>query len=75
MIKWYAVWMEGYCTQGNSSKAKMIGMSRADSFQEACEVAYTDKDGKVDELFDPERLTYWGCRLFDNEREARKSFG
>jgi hypothetical protein len=22
-----------------------------------------------------ENMTYWGCRLFDNEADARKSFG
>jgi hypothetical protein len=25
--------------------------------------------------YDPSHLTVWGCRLFDNEVDARKSFG
>jgi hypothetical protein len=25
--------------------------------------------------FNPEALTYWGCKLFDNEADARKGFG
>lgn len=25
--------------------------------------------------FNAEKLTYWACRFFDNETDARKSFG
>jgi hypothetical protein len=42
----------------------------AESFEEACE-----KMMKNSEYFDRKSLTFWGCRLYDNERDARKGFG
>jgi len=43
------------------------------NFAEACAVWNREKGHPG--YFDPERLTYWGCRFFDNEHNARKSFG
>ena len=75
VMKKYEVWMEGYSVQGNDAGAELISVVTADTFKEACTLAWTDNDGNVKSSFDPERLTFWGCRLFDNENEARKNFG
>lgn len=66
----YEIWMEGYCCTGQSSTAFLVAKIEADSFQEACDMYF-----KGDFYYDPKTLMYWGCRLFDNEVDARKSFG
>lgn len=71
--KTYEVWSEGYSISGNSADASLMGTIEANTFQEACEKLAEEKLWLTD--FDPARLTYWGCRLFDNEQAARESFG
>ena len=68
----FEVWMEGFACSGEGERANAILQStqEADSFQEACEKAFQD-----DPNFDATHLTVWGCRLFDNEADARKAFG
>jgi hypothetical protein len=69
----YEVWMEGHSATGDSSEAEFCGVYEAKTFAEACAVWNREKGHPG--YFDPERLTYWGCRFFDNEHNARKSFG
>ncbi|EEJ5117664.1 TPA: hypothetical protein N2G45_002882 [Salmonella enterica] len=69
----YQVWSEGYEATGNKAGAKLLGEAEAENFQQACEKIFQDSN-RV-QHFDRQRLTYWGCRLFDNEPDARKSFG
>lgn len=64
------VWEEGFVISGESGKAHLTGRVRATSFQEACDMLYAGKS-----TYNSEKCTYWGCRLFDNETDARKSFG
>ncbi len=66
----YAVWMEGYSATGNEAPARLLGSAQADSFAAACAMVCAG-----DPYFDSARLTVWGCRLFDNEAEARSAFG
>lgn len=70
----YYIWSEGFRATGESSTATLHTRVRADSFKEAC-LKHAEKDDEFKLYFDPERMTYWGCRLFDNESDARKSFG
>ena len=70
----YDVWIEGYAATGERGTAQKLAEGvKADSFKQACEF-YADQfiEGGC---YDPGRNTYWGCRLFDNEEDARKSFG
>jgi len=69
----YSVWMEGYSIMEGNSDARHLGDYEANSFFEACKLAADDYSnfGK----YYPEDNTIWGCRLFDNEKDARKSFG
>lgn len=67
----YEVWSEGYSATGEQASAKFEGKSKpVFSFTEACHQLLSNNH-----FFDPDRLTVWGCRLFDNEMEARKAFG
>lgn len=62
--------MEGYRVTGNSSDAQLVASAiEASSFEEA--VAIYAKTKPIDE----DGKSIWGCRLFSNELDARKSFG
>lgn len=65
----YEVWMGGYSATGEHSKAKFIGKVKAETFQKACDFHYIDNPA-----YDRDKLSVWGCRLFNNENDARKSF-
>jgi hypothetical protein len=59
---------------GNQAKAKFLGSCEADSFKEACDkimkqIGWSEKD------YNSEHGTYWGCKLYDNEKDAREFFG
>jgi NAD+ synthase len=67
----FEIWSEGYrSTTGESRKATFHGRMKAESFSGACKKLF---DGIA--LYVSDSNTYWGCKLFDNEQEARKSFG
>lgn len=84
----FTIWAEGFVITGNRSDANLIGTYEADSFDDAVE-KYNEEcikkygkpsavrggllDGKTMKPIDG--WTIWGCRLFDNEQDARKSFG
>ena len=65
------LWMEGYSISGNDSKATSLGEYEAETLKRAAEM-HAKASGSQVNLND---LTIWGCRLFDNEKDARKSFG
>ncbi len=66
----YAVWSEGYVISGNEAPAEFHGNANASTFSDACRQLLGDRSD-----FDAARLTLWGCRLFDNEADARKFNG
>ena len=68
----FDVWSEGCAGTGNNCKAWYLGSFAADSFNLACEKA-SEKHNMTDS-FNKKHLTIWGCRLFNNEAEARQSF-
>lgn len=81
------IWMEGYRATGESATANMLNQFHADSFDEAMKLYMEDNPGDVevkkipknsksvrDDSFTKE-YRIWACRLFDNETDARKSFG
>jgi hypothetical protein len=72
-VKKFQVWMEGYACTGQSSGASFQGTFEAPTFVEACDIAF--KDEKHKQYYDRDRLTYWGCKLFDNGNDAVKNFG
>lgn len=66
----FEIWAEGYRATGDSCPARYIGLVQGATLQEACRRHF-----KGHPNYDKERNTLWGCRLFDNETDARRSFG
>lgn len=76
--KMIQVWSEGYAATGESSDAMFHGEFEAVDFADAVhqwlstlkpeseKKYYSYRDGKH---------MFWACQLFDNEADARKSFG
>ena len=79
MMKRYAVWMEGYATNGERAGAEYVGSVIACNFQQAALLACKEKYGEK------QTMTYfsvrggvpcfWGCRMFDNQADAMRAFG
>lgn len=69
----FDIWMQGFSVTENNGTAKFLGTYEADSFLDACQMAANKHPEYGD--YDPESNDIWGCRLFDNETDARKSFG
>ena len=66
----YEVWEEGYAATGEGGPAGLVGRVKARTFAEACDKLCGSKSS-----YNSERLSVWGCRLFDNEFDARRSSG
>jgi hypothetical protein len=68
----YDIWLEGFeFSIDESATASFIETVEAESFQEACDKCKLSNDS----LYNSKNLTYWGCKLYDNENDARKNFG
>ena len=88
-MKEYEIWIEGYAATGERAYASLIGKAIGDSFYEACEnFRYLEditrpSDGKIIvHKGEPLKLdknrrfpSIWACQLFDNELDAKRSFG
>jgi hypothetical protein len=72
----YEIWRTGFSITGNSEPACFIGFSYGDTFEEACKNYQDEITGKKLDLDAHYPFpAIWGCRLYDNEADARKSFG
>ena len=61
------IWVQGAEWKDAEIKATHLGTVLATNFRQACD----DLLGKSDSYHDT-NATYWGYRLFDNEKEARE---
>ena len=68
------IWVEGWRSSDGHAPAQHVATMAGASLQEACD-AYAEVDSEWKRHYDRDRMTYWGCRLFDNETDARKDFG
>lgn len=73
-LREFDVWSEGYRATGEAAPAQYLGRFKGATFRDAVETALTDLSWDR-KYYDAERLTFWGCRFFDNEIDARKVFG
>ena len=73
-MKTYDIWSEGYRIMCEQGRAHLMGTAQGNSFREACVNFFASYKEPVDN-FNEERLTHWGCKLFDNEADAKKNFG
>lgn len=73
------VWSEGYAATGEHGTAIHLGTYKADSFDDAVEMMLEDHPGLKGHhhrsISDDSVHVIWGCKLFNNEKDARKSFG
>lgn len=75
----YQVWIEGYAATGESAMAGRLTRKNEDTlwqgetFKAACENALRTLKWDMS-YYNKERNTYWMCRFFDNEIDARRSF-
>lgn len=70
----FQIWSEGYKATGEHGRAMLHNVVIAASFKEACD-KLAERDANFKAFYDPERMTYWGCRLYDNSTDARRSHG
>ena len=75
----FQIWSEGYSVTGQYQKAIYHGEFEAETFEQACDKWIETLDEYSKQCYTPSkdgsRPMLWGCRLFDNETDARKSFG
>ena len=75
----WQVWSEGYlCSgmEGIPQRAIFHGDFIGDTFKDAviaCRDSFDDENSR--NCVDIENLSFWVCRFFDNEADARKAFG
>lgn len=73
----FELWTTGYRCTGESADAQKHGIVEGDDFQSAVK-SYVDTlpEGNKS-LWNNSRgyWVYWGCRAYDNEQDARRSFG
>jgi len=90
-LKEYEVWSEGYRATGESGDATLHGKAKARNFGQACDIVFCKERLEwIEKVNDPSYVqyedysrwdydssakSYWGCRLFWNEVDARRSFG
>ena len=74
-MKTFQVWSEGYMATGEHGTAQYHGEWRAKDFKEACKTMMMSENWDMDNYYDEQANTYWACRFFDNEENARKAYG
>lgn len=73
----YEIWSEGFRVSGETgSKAYKLGEQEANSFIEACDL-FVKSNPQYKGCYKKVKGVpyYWGCRWYDNEADARRSFG
>jgi hypothetical protein len=89
--KYYEVWIEGYAATGEHAPAYRLTHQgdpdtvwKGISFQQACVNALNELNWDMlstmpqalgHSHYNPKTNSYWACRFFDNEEDARRSFG
>lgn len=74
-MKSYQIWMEGFRATGEGGPATFLGEFEGEDFVDACRNwAKQASDPSLFRVTDGVPI-YWGCRLFDNEKDARELFG
>lgn len=68
------VWTEGYVATGEHGTAKFWGTYWAEDLRGAADQVFPELP-ELAHHYDRERLSCWAVRIFDNEADARRSFG
>jgi hypothetical protein len=67
------LWIEGFQIQGDEGKAYRLDTYEADNLEQAVEIHNQQSSMLIEKK--QGIFVFWGCRVFDNEADARKSFG
>ena len=71
-----SLWSEGFESTGQTGGAMFHGVFTAVDLRDAVkQFRETITDDRSKKCVDVDRLTFWGCRFFDNEVDARRNFG
>lgn len=73
-LREYHIWSEGFAATGQSSTAILHGKSWAENFQAACDL-FAARNPSFAKNYNADSMTFWGCRLFEREGDARETFG
>lgn len=73
------LWVEGYAATGEHGRAQHLGSWAGPTYREAVlqwhQSRWTYSRYGNFELLHNGRYAVWGCEIFDNEEDARRSFG
>lgn len=72
-LKEFEIWVEGYAASGERSGASLLAKQKGETWVDAVSRYMEKNPNRI--TIDSRGFTDWGCRLFDNEADARKSFG
>ena len=72
-LKTYELWLEGYINTYGAETAAYIGNYKAKTFDDAVLKASADLD--YPDQVNMDDLTYCGRKFFDNEADARRTYG
>jgi hypothetical protein len=70
----YQIWSEGYIATDQHGNALYHGSQEADNFEDALN-KFAAANPEFNRYYNKRHKTFWGCCLFDNEKDARKRFG
>ena len=73
-VKEYEIWCEGFLSTDGNGKAFKLGNAKGVNFLDACKNHFAENPSKYFRITNGKPI-WWGCQLFDNEKDARKSFG
>ncbi len=75
----WEIWTEGWCAtgcEGIPQEAKFHGKFEGKTFTDAIRSFRDSLDDEYSRSFvDMKNQSFWGCRFYDNETDARKAFG
>lgn len=78
-LKTFTLWTEGYSATGNQSDAECHGQIQGTDFNDAVRRHVEPLPESIKHYWRFHEAkgvwTRWGCRAFDNEDDARRSFG
>lgn len=74
-----SLWIEGYAATGDGGPAQYLGEYEGEYFEAVAKWAIEKNSrqewGTLRYDTDTKVWSAWGCRIFDNESEARSAFG
>ena len=72
----YEIWEEGYLVTGQHATARYLGYGFGRNFKEACwDFVENHPNAKLHFINPDTAMGSYCCKIFDNEADARKSFG